>query len=95
MSLAGWWRNWWDADVAGVLSKAEAVERVRRYAEMNNIGVDEPIDGHIETHWIDGRDPSKGKRRVYVMGLGDHRPMTVVEVDATDGTVIAWRTFPR
>ena len=34
-------------------------------------------------------------RFVYSMKIGSSIPGTVVEIDAIDGTVLKWRTFPR
>ena len=95
MSLAGWWRSWWGDDVTAVISESEAIECARRHAQANHLGFGEPVHVQIEKRWIDERDPAKGRRVVYVLALGSNRPMPFVDVDGTNGAVLAWRTLSR
>lgn len=43
----------------------------------------------------DHTHPEAGYHYVYTMALGGHRPSQFVEVDAKNGTVLAWRSLPR
>jgi hypothetical protein len=75
--------------------EAEAIERVRQYAEANGRGFYEPVSVRLERRPLEPRKPKAGFRFVYVMALGTCRPMPFVEVDASDGKVLAWRSLPR
>ena len=93
-----WWRGWIGEDwpePPAILTEAEATERVRAYAEANGYTFHEPIEVRRERRPVDAGDAKSGQRFVYVMALGTNIPMPFVEVDATDGTVIAWRSLSR
>jgi hypothetical protein len=80
-----------------VFSREEAIVRVRQYAEANGWSAQDPFD--VRLRFVQATEKTKEGssvgRFVYSIKIGSSRPGTVVEVDATDGTVLAWRTFPR
>ncbi|MBE7180408.1 MAG: hypothetical protein INR71_04210 [Terriglobus roseus] len=78
-----------------MISKADAVERVRQYAAANGLRFSEPVGIRTESRPRDLQRPQSGKRTVYTMALGTTIPMPFVEVDAVDGTVLAWRQGSR
>lgn len=98
MSLADWWRGWLgedDPEPPAILTKAQAVERVRVYAETNGLRFGEPTNIELKKQLRNRKEPQAGHRYVYTMALRTSRPMPFVDVDASDGTVLAWRTLPR
>jgi hypothetical protein len=82
---------------AKVISREEAIARVRQYAQANGRIFQEPMD--IKLRRLPGKSQGKedkpAERMIYSIILGTSRPAPVVEVDAIDGTVLQWRTFPR
>lgn len=82
---------------AKVISQEEAIARVREYAHANGRRFDEPWDiklQHLKTA-AGRKEEQPVERFIYSMVLGTSRPAPVVEVDAIDGTVLKWQTFPR
>ena len=80
-----------------VFSPEEAIARVRKYAEAKGYSAQDPFDirlRFLQTEEERKEDLSIG-RFVYSMKIGSSIPGTVVEIDAIDGTVLKWRTFPR
>lgn len=76
------------------LTKAEAVERVRTYAEANRKRFNEPLE--VRQQWgIEGTGDARRRFPVYVVVIGGYRPMPMVEVDALTGEIRAWRSLPR
>jgi hypothetical protein len=80
-----------------VISKEEAVAHARAYAEANGWRFSNPRDVTLSLATIGGEEMTEkpAERYVYRMTIGDWRPPCIVEVDANDGTVLRWRTFPR
>jgi hypothetical protein len=90
------WRRWQTSDhPEHMLTEAEAIERVRQYAEANRRRFHEPISIHLARRPLEPGKPKAGFRFVYVMALGTYRPIPFVEVDASDGKVLAWRSLPQ
>ena len=98
MSLKTWWR-----EILGeaaprppaILTEDEAVERVRAYAIEHNRTFQIPLSLGLKRQRRDDGHPAAGFHYVYHFALSTDRPGTFVEVDAKDGTVLAWRTLPR
>jgi hypothetical protein len=96
LKLGELWRRWQTRDYPEhMLTEAEAIERVRQYAEANGRRFHEPISVHLERRVLEPGNRKAGFRIVYVMALGTYRPVPFVEVDASDGKVLAWRSLPR
>ena len=98
MSLRSWWQSWLGEDrpvPPAILTEAEAIERVRAYAAEHGYQFKQPMNLKLKRQLRDHQHPENGSRYVYLMALGTDRPMPFVEVDATDGTVLAWRSLPR
>jgi hypothetical protein len=91
VSLGTWLKGWWGEDMVPAISREEAVERVRQFAELHGLRFDRPGNVHLIRQPTDTSNPEAGLRLVWTMALGTRRPMPFVEVDATDGTVVAWR----
>jgi hypothetical protein len=88
LKLGEMWRRWQMRDCPEhMLTKAEAIEHVRQYAEANGRRSDEPVSIHVERRALDPTNRKAGFRLVYVMALGTYRPVPFVEVDAVDGKV--------
>lgn len=79
-----------------LISREQAIDHVRAYAAANGKSVQEPFYFEIQGRQItpDGA-AAPVKRPVYLIRLGSTRPASLVEVDAIEGTVLAWRIFPR
>jgi hypothetical protein len=76
LSWLGWWRRWQSGALPEViLSKAEAVDRVRQYAEANGRDFSEPVDIRTETRPRNMQRPQSGNRTLYTMALGTTIPM--------------------
>jgi hypothetical protein len=96
LKLAELWRRWQTSgDPEHMLTKAEATERVRQYAEAHQLEFLKPVSIQLERRELKPGDRKAGFHLVYVMTLGTTIPMPKVEVDASDGTVIMWRSFSR
>jgi hypothetical protein len=96
LKLGELWRRWQTRDhPEHMLSEAEAIECVRQYAEANGRDFREPLDVRLERRLLEPGNRKAGFRVVYVMALGTWRPMPFVEVDASDGKVLAWRSLSR
>lgn len=78
-----------------MLTESEAIERVRQYAEANGRDFREPVSIRQEWRALEPGNRKAGFRLVYVMALGTVIPVPFVEVDAVDGTVLAWRSLSR
>ena len=78
-----------------MLTEAEAIQRVRHYAEAKQYDFYEPVSVHLERRELQPGNRKAGFRFVYVMVLGTLIPMPTVEVDAIDGQVLLWQSFPR
>jgi hypothetical protein len=90
------WRRWQTRDYPEhMLTKAEAIECVRLYAESNGRRFLEPSDICIERRLTNREDRTAGFRHVFVIALGTSRPVPYVEVDAVSGKVLAWRSLSR
>jgi hypothetical protein len=96
LKLGEMWRRWQMRDCPEhMLTKAEAIEHVRQYAEANGHTFDEPFSVRLERQALDPTNRKAGFRFVYVMALGTCIPMPIVEVDVSDGKVLVWRRSPR
>ena len=98
MSFADWWRGWLGEGrpkPPAILTEAEATERVRTYASANGHHLEEPAGIQLKRQLRNPESPQAGYRYVYVLALGTKRPVPFVDVDASDGTVLAWRSLPR
>lgn len=95
MSLKTWLRSWWGEDMTPAISQEEAIARARRYAEEHGHPFYPPRNVHLERWPVDTGNANVGPRLVWSMALGTRRPMPFVEVDAVDGSVVAWRQGPR
>ena len=80
-----------------VLSREEAIACVQKYAEAKGYSAQDPFN--IQLRFLQTEQERKEDRLigkfVYSMNIGISRPMTFVEVDAMDGTVLKWWTPPR
>ncbi len=91
MKLAELWRSWQTRGYPEhMLTKAEAIERVRQYAEANGRDFRDPFSVHIERRMLDPENRKAGFRFVYALWLGTDIPMPIVEVDAITGEVLRW-----
>jgi hypothetical protein len=96
LKLGELWRRWQTRDYPEhMLTKAEAIERVRQYAEANGRMFLEPSDVCIERRLINREDRKAGFRHVFVIALGTSIPVPYVEVDAVSGEILAWRSLSR
>ncbi|WP_158823690.1 hypothetical protein [Granulicella sp. S156] len=96
MKLGELWRRWQTRDhPEHMLTEAEAIERVRQYAEANGRGFREPVSIRLEWRALEPGNRKAGFRLVYVIALGTLRPVPFVEVDVIDGKVLAWRSLSR
>ena len=90
------WRRWQTRGYPErMLTEAEAVARVRQYADANGRQFSEPIDISLVRRARDPGNRKAGFRLVYKMALGTSIPGPLVEVDASDGEVIEWRSLLR
>lgn len=78
-----------------ILTKEQAVERVKAYAAANGLAYRDALDIHLHRQPRDQSDRKAGYRYVYTMALGTSRPVPFVDVDAADGAVLAWRSPAR
>ncbi len=74
-----------------MLTEAEAIERVRQYAEANGRTFYKPVNVRVERRESEPGNRKAGFRFAYVMVLGTTIPMPTVEVDSADGRILAWR----
>ena len=90
MKLGDLWRRWQTRGYPEhMLTEAEAIERVRQYAEANGRSFYEA--GECSRGEAGIRSQETGRRAsalLYVMVLGTTIPMPTVEVDSTDGRVL-------
>lgn len=86
----------WKKTEDHLISKEQAIESLRVYAATNGKWIEEPFNFSREYRRItvDGA-PEPVKRPIYVISVGSVIPPQLVEVDAIDGSILAWRIFPR
>jgi hypothetical protein len=96
LKLGELWRRWQTRNhPEHMLTAAEAIECVRQYAEANGRDFREPLDVRLEWRALEPGNRKAGSHLVYVIPLGTSIPIPFVEVDASDGKVIAWRSLSR
>jgi hypothetical protein len=78
-----------------ILSEREVIERVREYAATRGYESDQPTVISLERHAVDPANEEAGRRWVYIVAVGENRPVPFADVDAKDGSLIAWRSLPR
>jgi hypothetical protein len=96
LKLGELWRRWQTRNYPEpMLTEAEAIERVRQYAEANGCDFGEPLSVRLEWRALEPGNWKAGSHLVYVIPLGTSIPIPFVEVDASDGKVLAWRSLSR
>ena len=95
MSLKTRFQSLMGEDIVPVLSREEAIERAAQYAEANGHRFSRACNVHMAWHVAKPLVSADRKRLVWSMALGTSRPIAFVDVDATDGTIVAWRQGPR
>lgn len=79
-----------------LISQEQASELVRADAAAYGESLSEPLYFAKEYRQIKLNGSAEPvKRPVYVIRVGSTRPLRFVDMDAIDGTILAWRTLPR
>lgn len=89
--------RWREEMRAQVISKEEAIAKVREYAAANGLRFEEPggVKLRLDEMKNAGDDGKPAERYVYHMYVGVRKGAPKVEVDAITGVVLAWRSLPR